>query len=136
MKNEAVTAIDRKIQETEAEVMKLRKAAERLSQFEADLNALKRTKSLLIGSPEGASELKTEVKYKSFNKSNKLKLGDIGVKIIREAGHPLDLSEIYKKYQSLGYSGSKNALSVALLRYSQKPNGPVKKTGPNIFGLT
>lgn len=131
--NAAVNAIDHKIQETEAEVMKLRKAAEKLPQLEADLNALKRSKSLLIGS--GVAVAEPAPKNRFSRKPDKVKLGDLGVEIIREAGHPLHLSEIYKKYQNNGGVCSKNALAVALLRYSQKENGPIKKTGPNIFGL-
>lgn len=132
VQSSAVVAIEKKIQETESNVAEIRKAAETLMQLEADLNALKRTKALLMGTEYEAIPPPA---MKSRKNSGKLQIGDMGVEVIQEAGHPLHLNEIYSKLQGKGYECSKPALAVALLRFTKKEGGPIKKTGPNVFGM-
>src|SRR5687768_9977021 len=104
MSNDAVATIDRKIIELEREYQRIKQAAESLPVLEANLAALKRTRSILTGSnPELSSQ--------STNGTGSQKtIGGVVLATLNEEGKPMHVNDLLPRIKDAGIEASRNTV--------------------------
>jgi hypothetical protein len=121
-------AIDIKIEETEKEYERLRRAAEQLPKVESDLNALKRTRAMFTG------EIKAEVLATTAVKvARNGSIGSVLAEVLTEVGHPLKVHEIFEKFKAKGGTATFATVTSTLIRLMK--SGKFKRTGTSTYAL-
>ena len=132
MNKETITAIDEKINETRVELDKLRRASELIPNVEANLEALTRTRSILL-EENNHKNIDGPVKRPAKRKRSANSIGAVSIEIIKEAGNPLHVKDLVPKLHARGKQVNKATVAGALLRLAEE--GLLRKVYPNTYDL-
>jgi len=112
----------------------------KIKEMEMELKKLTEAKSIILGKSAPVSITTEKAKsqkrlpFKNPRGRSEYSIGALSVRIIREAGKPLHVTDIVPKLLAQGRHTDKSAVSIALHRL-YKDGGILKKTYPNTFDL-
>ena len=135
IQNNAVSVIDKKVDDIKNELNKLRQATKLIPILESDLKTLESAKLILIGKNGSDREIKIviETPIKRQRARNPNSIGALTVQIIKEAGNPLHVKDIVSKLAEKKKKATTVTVTGACVRLERE--GVLKRTYPNTFDL-
>lgn len=126
--SDAVATIDRKIEELEDELRRLREAIEAVPNVEANLAALKRTRLILTGNPDASAN-----NGRASGDITQKSIGGHLIEILQEHGKPMHVDVAMPKLKARGCNANRNTIIGTLVRYMKA--GKVRRTKPNTYTI-